>query len=60
VIDPGRVAAMDQAQAAFRTWAELLRLAQTELMKAGIGEETALEIAREWLIVSAQKWSQDA
>lgn len=52
--DPGRVARiaqLDQLAAAFRSWAECLQVAQVELMKSGVPQETALDIAREWLLM---------
>ena len=49
MIDPARIAQADQLSAAFRTWAECLHLAQFELMKQGVPQETALDIAREWI-----------
>lgn len=60
--DPAHVAQIDQLSAAFRSWAESLRVAQFELMKQGIPQETALDIAREWiaLVVSSlpHEWEQ--
>lgn len=54
MIDPARVAEMDQLAAAFRTWAECLQSAQLELMKVGVPQETALDVAREWLALIIQ------
>jgi hypothetical protein len=51
-VDPisvAHIAQMDQISAAFRSWAECLHAAQMELMKQGVPQETALDIAREWL-----------
>lgn len=49
MIDPALIAQADQLAAAFRTWAECLHIAQFELMKQGVPQETALDIAREWI-----------
>lgn len=49
MIDPARIAQADQLAAAFRTWAECLHIAQYEIMKQGVSQETALDIAREWI-----------
>lgn len=57
MIDPASVAhiaQMDQMQMAFRTWAETLKLAQAELMRVGVGEETAYDTAREWISLVIQ------
>ena len=51
MIDPARIAQADQLSAAFRTWAECLHIAQFEIMKQGVSQEAALDIAREWLAI---------
>jgi hypothetical protein len=58
MIDPAssaHVAQMDQLAAAFRGWAESLHVAQSELMKQGVPQETALDIARDWLLTIISK-----
>jgi len=61
MIDPARIAQTDQLAAAFRTWAECLHLAQFEIMKQGVSQETALDIAREWiaLVIASLGMSHD-
>lgn len=54
MIDPAMIAKMDQAQAAFGTWAELLVTAWQELAKRGVPTESALGIATEWVNMAAQ------
>jgi len=52
MIDPAHIAQADQVQAAFRTWAECLRIAWMEIMKMNVPQERALDIAQEWVALS--------
>jgi hypothetical protein len=54
VTEPAEVARMDQMGAAFRTWAECLRVAWTEVMKQGVPQERALDIADGWILAVIQ------
>ena len=53
MIDPALIAQMDQAQAAFGTWADMLVLAWQELCKRGVPTESALNIAADWIGMTA-------
>lgn len=53
--DPAHIAEMDQVQAAYRTWAECLRICWQQLMIQGIPQDTALDIARDWVGTIVQK-----
>lgn len=55
MIDPSHIAQADQVQAAFRTWAECLRIAWLEVMKAGVPQERALDVAQEWVALTIQQ-----
>lgn len=44
-----RIAQMDQLQAAFRSWAECLHLAQQEIHRQGMSEEASWKAAQEWM-----------
>lgn len=53
MIDPAIIAQMDQAQAAFGTWADMLVLAWQQLCARGVPTETALSIAADWISMTA-------
>jgi hypothetical protein len=53
--DAAHIAQADQVQAAFRTWAECVLAAQRELMRVGVPQETALDMAREWVLLMLQR-----
>ena len=59
--DPALIAQLDQIQAAFGTWADMLTLAWQELCKRGVPTEHALTIASDWIGMAAQtsldKWA---
>ncbi len=55
--DPALIAQLDQIQAAFGTWADMLSLAWAELVKRGVPTEHALDIAADWIGMAAQSSS---
>ena len=53
--DPALIAQLDQIQAAFGTWADMLTLAWQELQKRGVPSDHALDIAADWIGMTAQQ-----
>ena len=58
MIDPAMIAQLDQVQAAFGTWADMLCLAWHQLQARGVPTEHALDIASDWIGMMAQAAAQ--
>jgi hypothetical protein len=61
--DPALIAQLDQIQAAFGTWADMLVIAWRELTKRGVPTERAWDMAADWIGMAAQtsleKWAHN-